>query len=222
MSDAANYSSLYDAVLDYDGDLVKDLVEDALETGADVQEILDKSLIPAMDEVGSRFSSGEIFVPEMLMAANAMKQGLEILRPILAKSDRKSIGRVVIGTVQGDLHDIGKNLVSMALEGAGFDVVDLGVDVNSDTFVRAVAQHKPDVVALSALLTTTMGSMKGIIQKLKAASPEIRVIVGGAPVNAEFATAVEADGFGEDAPGAVIVARQLIGIPAAGQPGKAA
>ncbi|MCC7286738.1 MAG: corrinoid protein [Burkholderiaceae bacterium] len=223
MGDPANHSPLYHAVLDYNGDLVKDLIEEALENGVDVQQILSKSLIPAMDEVGFRFASGSIFLPEMLMAANAMKQGLKILRPILVRSDRKSfLGRVVIGTVQGDLHDIGKNLVSMALEGAGFDVVDLGVDVNSDTFVQAVARHNPDIVALSALLTTTMGSMKGIIRKLKTASSEIRVIVGGAPVNADFATSVEADGFGADARDAVIIARQLIGIPATEPPGKAA
>ena len=203
-------SPLYNAVLDYDGDLVQNLVKSSIADGSDAQALLDNDLIPAMDEVGSRFSSGEIFVPEMLMAANAMKKGLELLRPILAKRGRKAIGRVVIGTVQGDLHDIGKNLVAMALEGAGFDVIDLGVDVKAEVFIAAVEQHRPDIVALSALLTTTMGSMKVIIEKLKAAFPEIPVIVGGAPVTQTFATSISADGFGENAPGAATAARQLV------------
>lgn len=208
-------ASLYDGVLDYESDLVHSLVKEALGMDVDAQEILDRSLIPAMDEIGSRFSEGEIFVPEMLMAANAMKRGLELLRPILAKNERKPIGHIVIGTVKGDLHDIGKNLVSMSLEGAGFEVIDLGVDVNASQFIDAVGLHKPQIVALSALLTTTMISMRGIIESLKSEFPDVKVIVGGAPLNETFARSIHADGFGQDGYHAAIVARQLVGQAAA-------
>lgn len=205
-----DHSDLYYAVIDYDEDLVREIVQEELAKGVTAQILLDDHLIPAMDEIGVLFSAGKIFVPEMLLAANAMKSGLELLRPLLAKTNRKAVGRVVIGTVQGDLHDIGKNLVAMALEGAGFEVFDLGVDVKAEAFIAAVEQHQPDFVALSALLTTTMGSMKGIIERIKAHSPGIKVIVGGAPVTEGFADTISADGFGEDAPSAAIVARRLV------------
>lgn len=214
MSDLDVIDGLFNAVLDYDGAQVKVLIRQALDDGRDVQDILEDGLIAAMDDIGAQFSDGEIFVPEMLIAANAMKGGLELLRPILAGTNRKPIGRVVIGTVQGDLHDIGKNLVSMSLEGAGFDVIDIGVDTRADQFVDAIEQHHPQIVALSALLTTTMGSMRGIIERIKSASPDTWILVGGAPVNAQFAAAISADGFGNDATAAVIEARRLMQMSA--------
>lgn len=189
---------------------VAGLVQAELDAGTGVGDILDQGLIAAMDEVGSQFSEGEIFVPEMLMAANAMKSGLEVIKPLLVRTGAEPKGRVVIGTVKGDLHDIGKNLVAMMLEGAGFEVLDLGIDVEIADFITAITEQSADVVALSALLTTTMPAMEYTVKAIREAGLNTRVIIGGAPVTAEFATQIGADGFSEDAPGAVALVKGLI------------
>ncbi len=198
------------AILDFDKETTVALVEAELTAGTEVGSILNNGLIAPMDVIGEQFSDGLIFVPEMLMAAVAMKGGLELLRPRLAKSAAKPLGTVVMGTVRGDLHDIGKNLVSMLLEGAGFKVVDLGVDVGSEAFVAAAREHRAEIVGLSALLTTTMPNMKEIVQELHETCPGTQVMVGGAPVRHEFADQIGADGYGEDAPAATKTARALL------------
>ena len=210
MSDKESLYEIADAVLDYDGDEVVRLLRRELDAGRRVEDILNIGLIEPMGDIGDQFSEGEIFVPEMLMAATAMKAGLEVLRPILAKSDAEPVGKVLLGSVQGDLHDIGKNLVAMMLEGAGFEVFDIGVNQKPQDFADAVQEHVPDIVGLSALLTTTMVSMKSTTELLKEKYPEIKVIVGGAPVNQQFADAIGADGFSEDAPGAALLAKQFM------------
>ena len=198
-----------EAVLAFNEPGVVDLVkaEIAAETGID--EILNTGLIGAMDIVGKKFSDGELFVPEMLMAAQAMKAGLEVLKPHLSGETAVSRGTVVIGTVKGDLHDIGKNLVAMMMEGAGFDVVDLGVDIDAEKFVKAATEHNAGVVALSALLTTTMPAMQATIVAIKEAGIAAKTIIGGAPVTEAYADQINADGYSADAPGAVELARKL-------------
>ena len=207
--------AIYEAVLDYDEDLVPELIKAELDAGTDVRVILDEGLIDALDEVGRRFSEGTLFIPEMLLAAEATQAGLEVLRPLLVDTGAKPIGTVVIGTVKGDLHDIGKNLVVMMLEGAGFRVVDLGTDVDPEEFIQAVQTHEADIVALSGLLTTSMPEMKAAVEALTAArrtrNINARVIVGGPPINQEFADKIGADGYGIDAPTAVARARELVG-----------
>lgn len=175
-------------------------VQVLLEQGYDPEKIMKEGLIPAMDEVGDLFQKGEYFVPEMLVAARAMKQGLEVLRPRLVQAGVKPLGKVVIGTVKGDLHDIGKNLVTMALEGAGFQVIDLGTDVAPHKFVEAIQQHQPQLVGMSALLTTTMLSMKDTIAAIQAAGlrDKVRIMIGGAPIRQEFAAEIGADFYGAD------------------------
>ncbi len=205
-----NLYDIADAVLAFDGDEVARLIQRELDAGTDIQHILNIGLIEPMDEIGDQFSSGVIFVPEMLMAANAMKAGLEILRPILAQTDAEPAGKILVGTVQGDLHDIGKNLVSMMLEGAGFEVFDIGVNQSPDSFVEAVESMNPDIVGLSALLTTTMGAMKVTTDRLREQCPQVKVMVGGAPVTQDFADTIGADGFSEDAPGATLLARKFM------------
>jgi len=198
-----------EAVLAFSETGVVDLVkaEIAAETGID--EILNTGLIGAMDIVGKKFSDGELFVPEMLMAAQAMKAGLEVLKPHLSGEAAVSRGTVVIGTVKGDLHDIGKNLVAMMMEGGGFDVVDLGVDIDAEKFVKAAVEHNAGVVALSALLTTTMPAMKATIVAIKESGIAAKTIIGGAPVTEANTDQIGADGYSEDAPGAVELARKL-------------
>jgi 5-methyltetrahydrofolate--homocysteine methyltransferase len=170
----------------------------AKKTEAEV--ILQKALIPAMDEVGELFQKGEYFVPEMLVAARAMKQAMTVLRPVFKEKDIQPLGKVLVGTVKGDLHDIGKNLVAMALEGAGFEVIDLGVDVEPEKFVEAVKSHNPIVIGMSALLTTTMMSMKDTMAALKSAGirGQVKVMIGGAPIRKEFADEIGADFYGRD------------------------
>jgi 5-methyltetrahydrofolate--homocysteine methyltransferase len=194
-------------------DQVAALVQQALGGGMDAREVLAGGLIAGMDEVGKDFKSGELFVPEVLIAARAMKAGMNILRPLLAESGAPSAGKYLIGTVQGDLHDIGKNLVRMMLEGAGFEAIDLGVDIKPAAFVEAVREHQPHVVGLSALLTTTMGRMKTIIEALEEAGlrSSVKIMIGGAPVTAAFAEEIGADGYAPDAATAVDVARSLVG-----------
>jgi 5-methyltetrahydrofolate--homocysteine methyltransferase len=189
------------------------LVKEALDQGVAPGDVLAGGLIAGMDEVGKDFKAGELFVPEVLIAARAMHAGMGVLRPLLAESDVTSAGKIVIGTVKGDLHDIGKNLVKMMMEGAGFETIDLGTDVGPEVFVDAVREHQPNVVGMSALLTTTMAQMKAIVEALEEAGlrSSVKVIVGGAPVTAAFAEEIGADAYGADAASAVDVARSLVG-----------
>jgi corrinoid protein of di/trimethylamine methyltransferase len=175
------------------------------------QEVLSGGLIAGMDEVGKDFKAGDLFVPEVLIAARAMHAGMGVLRPLLAESDTASAGKYLIGTVEGDLHDIGKNLVKMMIEGAGFETIDLGTDVQPAAFVEAVREHQPDVVGMSALLTTTMVNMKNTIEALEEAGlrDSIKIMIGGAPVTAAFAEEVGADAYAPDAASAVDVAREF-------------
>ncbi len=201
---------VYEAVLGLDRAAAAQRVRAAVENGTDVSEILDRGLIAAMDEVGRRFTEGTLFVPEMLMAARAMKAGLEVIRPLLVRGEAEARGTVVIGTVEGDLHDIGKNLVAMMLEGAGFRVVDLGVDVGAGRFLAEAEAHGADLICLSALLTTTMPAMEETVRAVRERAPRCRTVVGGAPVTRAFAERIGADGYGEDAPAAVALARRLV------------
>lgn len=204
--------ALYTAVLEGDAPATRELVKQALQGGTDPQKLLDETLIPAMDEVGRRFEANEYFVPELLIAARAMKGALELIRPLLAVRGAEPAGRVVIGTVRGDLHDIGKNLVAAMLEGGGFEVIDLGVDVPPEKFVAAVREQGAQIVAMSALLTTTMPGMKTVIEALEqeGVRPKVKVMVGGAPVTQRYADEIGADGFSDNASGAVRVARSLV------------
>jgi 5-methyltetrahydrofolate--homocysteine methyltransferase len=202
-------SNLYDG----EDEEVAKLVQQALDQGLAPEEILSGGLIAGMDEVGKDFKAGDLFVPEVLIAARAMHAGMGILRPLLAESGVPSAGKYLIGTVQGDLHDIGKNLVKMMLEGAGFETVDLGVDVQADAIVDAVREHQPRVLGMSALLTTTMVNMKTTIEALEEAGlrDSVKIMVGGAPVTAAFAEEIGADAYAPDAASAVDVARDLVG-----------
>lgn len=202
---------IFDAILAFNGETVAGLVQEEIDAQTDISAILDAGLIRAMDEVGRQFSAGDLFVPEMLRAAKAMKTGLDVLKPHLATGEGpKSRGTIVIGTVKGDLHDIGKNLVTMMLEGSGFEVIDLGVDVDKEQFVAAAVDHKTDLVGLSALLTTTMPAMEETISALKESELKVKIMVGGAPVSRKFSDKIGAHGFAEDAADAVEVARKLI------------
>jgi len=190
---------------------VAELVQQALDSGLTPKEILQDGLIAGMDQVGKDFKAGDLFVPEVLIAARAMHAGMNVLRPLLSASDSPTVGKYVIGTVKGDLHDIGKNLVKMMLEGAGFETVDLGTDVAPEAFVQAVREHKPRIVGMSALLTTTMVNMKSTIDALNEAGlrESVKIMVGGAPVTAAFAQQIGADAYAPDAATAVDVARKL-------------
>jgi 5-methyltetrahydrofolate--homocysteine methyltransferase len=187
------------------------LTQEGLKEGLSAQEILDGGLIAGMNVIGAKFKKNEIYVPEVLLAARAMKAGMALLKPILADTGAKPVGRVVLGTVKGDQHDIGKNLVGMMLEGAGFEVFDLGVDTPSEKFVEAAREKKADIVGMSALLTTTMPHMKTIIEALKSAGLAVKTMVGGAPVTQRFADEIKADGFGKDGAVAVEKAKGLLG-----------
>lgn len=201
---------IYQAILGFDEARVKELTRTEIDAGTDIDSILNDGMISAMDEVGKQFSEGILFVPEMLMAARAMKGGLEILKPFLSGDAAVSKGTIVIGTVKGDLHDIGKNLVAMMMEGAGFKVMDLGPDVDAEKFVQAAKDNNADVVALSALLTTTMPAMEATIAAIKEAALPVKTIIGGAPVTQAFADQIKADGYSDDAPGGVELVRRLI------------
>ena len=199
-------------VIDGNAAGVPGLVKQALNESRPPEQILNEGLISGMAEVGRLFEEGEFFVPEMLIAARAMKAGLELLRPHLAAANVKAVGKVIIGTVQGDLHDIGKNLVGMMLEGAGFEVVDLGTDVSPDKFVAAVKEHQPDLVGCSALLTTTMPKMKTTIEALTEAGlrGSVKVMIGGAPVTEKYAAEIGADLYAPDASSAANRAKQAV------------
>jgi 5-methyltetrahydrofolate--homocysteine methyltransferase len=203
---------VYDGILEGDMSAVSENVISLLSAGVEPKTILDEGLIAAMGKVGELFENGDFFVPEMLVAARAMKAGLEILKPKLVEAEVESKGRVVIGTVKGDLHDIGKNLVSVMLEGAGFDIVDLGVDITADQFVEAVKAGGVDVLAMSALLTTTMPGMQTTIAALEAQGlrDQVKVIIGGAPVTQKYADEIGADGFAADAGLAVTLTKSLL------------
>lgn len=202
---------IFENVIEGQADEVESGVKAALAAGVDAGVILNEALIAAMDEVGCRFEDGDFFVPEMLISAKAMQAGLALLKPHLAATDIKAAGKIAIGTVKGDLHDIGKNLVAMMLEGAGFEIIDLGVDVDPQSFVDAV-QEGASLIGMSALLTTTMSNMGVTIEALKAAGlrDKVKVMVGGAPVTEEFANSIGADAFASDASSATRVARQLV------------
>jgi len=189
-----------------------DRVRLLLDEGHEPEEIMKNALIPAMDQVGDLFSKGEYFVPEMLIAARAMQKGLEVLKPRLVESGIEAIGKVLVGTVKGDLHDIGKNLVVMSLEGAGFEVIDLGTDVPPEKFVSAIKEHQPRVLGLSALLTTTMPAMKDTIQAIESAGvrDKVKIMIGGAPVNQEFCDEIGADFYGADSPSGSNYARGVV------------
>jgi corrinoid protein of di/trimethylamine methyltransferase len=206
-------SDLYQAILKGDARAASAAVHSALDHGAAPLDLLQTVMVPAMDEVGRAFECGDYFVPELLLAGRAMKAALEPLRPLLAAGAAEPAGRVVIGTVAGDLHDIGKNIVISMLEGAGFAVTDLGVDVSPQKFVNAVRAKQPDLLCLSALLTVTMPAMRTTIGALSAAGlrDQVRVMVGGAPVSQAFADEIGADGYSDNAAAAVTLARKLMG-----------
>lgn len=204
---------IFEAILGGDAKLATEEVQAALDTNLDPSEILNAGMIAAMDEVGYRFERGEYYVPEMLIAARAMQQALSILKPLLKQSDLVAGGKVVIGTVKGDVHSIGKNLVAMMLEGAGFEIRDLGTDVPAEKFIEAVHENGAGVVAMSAMLTTSMLQMKTVIGALDEAGlrDRVKVIVGGAPVTERYAREIGADGYAADASRAVKVTKQLLG-----------
>jgi 5-methyltetrahydrofolate--homocysteine methyltransferase len=201
-----NFDALKNAVITGQRDAVTEIVKSAIAAGENPNDLLDKAMIPAMREIGDRFSRNEVYVPELLIAARAMQSGLTLLEPLLASSGRKDLGTVAIGTVKGDLHDIGKNLVAVMLKGAGYKVIDLGVNCDIAKFEEGVAQGAT-IVALSALLTTTMPYMREIIEHFR--GRDIKVIVGGAPITQAFADDIGADGFSEDASGVVKLADAL-------------
>jgi 5-methyltetrahydrofolate--homocysteine methyltransferase len=203
--------TIYQSVIDGQAPDVEAGIRAALAQGVAAETILSQGLIKAMDEVGKRFEEGEFFVPEMLIAARAMQSGLRLLKPHLVAGGVEAAGKVAIGTVKGDLHDIGKNLVAMMLEGAGYEVRDMGVDVSPEAFVKA-AQEGAQVIGLSALLTTTMGNMQRTIDALKAAGlrEHVKVVIGGAPVTQSYADQIQADGFASDASSATRIVRQLL------------
>ncbi len=203
---------LFDAVLEGDFGGVQSNVQEALDANLDPNTILNDGMIAAMREVGRRFEEGEYYVPEMLIAARAMQSGMMTLKPHLQKGDAKPSGKVVIGTVKGDLHDIGKNLVALMLEGDGYVIKDLGVDVPVEDFIRAIKEEKPDILAMSALLTTTMSMMKTTIEAVIAEGlrDEVKIIIGGAPVTETFANRIGADGFSPDASRAVGMVHALL------------
>jgi len=203
---------LYDFTLVGNGPAVLDLTHKGLELGLGPETLLYEALIPSLEEVGARFERGDFFVPEMLIAGKAMAGALEILRPLLAETGAQTIGKIVIGTVKGDVHDIGKNLVNIMFEGAGFEVIDLGVQVAPEKFLDAIREHQPDIVGFSAFLTTTMPMFKANINALQKAGlrDEVIVMVGGAPVTQEYADVVGADGYAADASAAVVKAKELL------------
>jgi 5-methyltetrahydrofolate--homocysteine methyltransferase len=201
---------IYQSVLEFQAKDMAVLVQQELDAGTEITEILNSGLIAALDEVGERFSRGELFIPEMLQAAQIAQTGLDVLKPLLTESDTRSAGTVVIGTVKGDLHDIGKSLVKMMLKGAGFQVVDLGVDVSTEAFVQAVEENQADILALSALLTTTMPAMQETVARFRENGFSVKIMVGGAPITEEYAEKIGADGYAGDASQAVPLARRLL------------
>jgi 5-methyltetrahydrofolate--homocysteine methyltransferase len=206
-------TNLHDAIVDGNRNAAIDNTREALAEGTDPQQLIDEGMVPAMAEVGRRFEEEEYFVPELLLSARAMKSALELIRPLLVDRGAEPRGRIVIGTVKGDLHDIGKNLVASLLEGAGFEVIDLGSDVAPERFVEAVRENEAELLGLSALLTVTMPAMKATIDELEKAGirDRVKVLVGGAPLSADYAEEVHADAYADNASAAVRLAEQLLG-----------
>jgi len=206
--------TIYDAVLRGDAKTAAADTQAALDEGVNPNEILHDACIPAMTEVGRLFENGDKFIPEMMIAARAMQTAVNILKPLLMEEDVEVVGTIVIGTVAGDLHDIGKNLVGMMMEGAGFQIIDLGTDVTPQAFVEAVQEHNPDLLGMSALLTTTMTSIVATMEALTEAGvrDKVKVLVGGAPITQEFADKIGADGYAGDAGSAPRVAKALLGV----------
>jgi 5-methyltetrahydrofolate--homocysteine methyltransferase len=207
-----DYQQLFNAVLDGNAKTASEVTHQALAAGADPLKLVQECMMPAMAEVGRRFETNEYFVPELLISARAMKAALEPIRPLLAARGDEPVGRVVLGTVKGDLHDIGKNLVAAMFEGGGFEVVDLGVNVSPEQFINAVREKKATIVAMSALLTTTMPAMKSTIEALKQSGvrEQVKVLIGGAPITQQYANEIGADGYSETAAGVVPLARKVI------------
>jgi 5-methyltetrahydrofolate--homocysteine methyltransferase len=203
---------LYDSVVSGDAKATQALTQQALADGVDPLKLVNEYMVPAMDEVGRRFEANEYFVPELLISARAMKASLELIRPLLTARGDKPVGRVAIGTVKGDLHDIGKNLVASLLEGGGFEVIDLGVNVTPEKFIETVNAKQANIIAMSALLTTTMPSMKTTIDALKQAGVrgKVKVLIGGAPITQKYADEIGADGYSENAVGAVALAKKAV------------
>jgi 5-methyltetrahydrofolate--homocysteine methyltransferase len=207
-----NFQEISDALIEGNAKRVAELTNIAIGEKVPPKEILEKALLPGLNVIGIRFKNNECFVPEVMVAARAMNSGMAIIKPFLAKKDLNTQGKVVIGTVAGDLHDIGKNLVGIMLEGSGFEVIDLGIDVTPEKFVETVKTQHPKIVAMSALLTTTMGSMKSIIEALEKSGlrKEIKIMIGGAPITQRYADQIGADGFAPDAASSVETAKQLV------------
>ena len=204
---------IQEAVMDGLNKRTLQLVEQALAAGVEAGAILNQALLPAMTEIGGQFERREVYIPEMMLSARAMREALELLKPHLAAGDVKHTGKALIGTVAGDLHDIGKNLVIIMTEGAGFEVKDLGVDIPAERFIEAIRDEKPDVLMLSALITSTLNSMRDTVQAIQEAGlrDQVKILVGGAPVTAEFARKIGADGYAADAAGAARMAMQVLG-----------
>ena len=202
--------SLHEAVISGDAKTARTITEKALAAGIDPLKLVNEAMVPALDEVGRRFECNDYFVPELLLSARAMKSSLELIRPLLTARGDQPVGRVVIGTVKGDLHDIGKNLVAAMLEGGGFEVIDLGVNVAPEKFVATVKEKNANIVAMSALLTTTMPAMKTTIEAIKEAGlrDKVKVLIGGAPITQRYADEIGADGYSDNAPGAVGLAKR--------------
>ena len=207
-----NLNELYEAILGGKLEQAQAVTQQAIAEGIEPQSIINDYMVKGMEEIGARFEAGKAFVPNLLMSARAMKGCLELLKPLLKGDNSTSAGRVVIGTVKGDLHDIGKNLVASMLEGCGFEVINLGVDVSSDKFIDAAKTNHADIICMSALLTTTMNYMKEVIAAVKASGlrDQVKVMVGGAPLNNDFAVAIGADGYSSNANDAVALARRLV------------
>ena len=203
---------LYEAVISGDAKTSRDVAQQALAEGVDPLKLVNEYMVPAMDEVGRRFESSEYFVPELLISARAMKGALDLIRPLLAARGDQPVGRVAIGTVKGDLHDIGKNLVASLLEGGGFEVIDLGVNVAPEKFIASIKEKNANIIAMSALLTTTMPAMKTTIEALTKAGvrEKVKVLIGGAPITQKYADEIGADGYSENAVGAVALAKKAV------------
>lgn len=205
-------STITETLISGDGEKLQQLVREALDAGLGAKNILDEGLIAGMDIVGEKMETGDMFIPEVLMAAQAMSESVEILKPLLAEGESSTVGKVVLGTVKGDLHDIGKNLVKMMMESVGFEVIDLGVDVSPEAFVKAIIENKPQIVGLSALLTTTMPMMRKTIQTIEESGlrKNLKIMIGGAPVNQALADEIHADGYAPDAGAASKLAKSIV------------
>ena len=208
------FEKISTAVLEGKSELSATLTQQGLDEGLSPGDLLNNGLIVGMDEVGARFKRGDMFVPEVLMSAESMSESMKLLRTLLAESGVQMAGKIVMGTVEGDLHDIGKNLVSMMCEGAGFEIVNIGFDAAPDKFITAIKEHKPEIVGMSAMLTTTMRAMGHTIKAIEEAGlrDQLKIMVGGAPVDQEFADRIGADGYGANAPASSALAKQLVGL----------